>query len=407
MCKFHFQVLPPSSALKQKKIYPHLYPSSKIFYFTWYDFPPKQFLVTQILAETVSANTSPVRDGESRLSDQFRRSSEGNEPPTRPSSVTRRVSFSSSPVLRCRYSRCGKIAIASTAEGQAFKNCHNCTYTYCSRACRRAHWEKHRKSCLFSRVGSLCRQVIASAKEKPETLHHLSVIARRGYLSHGLGAVKCFFPTPEAAEKFLTGGLENLGELTYICWKDLLPSEMGFQLYTELVKMCKHYNPDSKLVVYVSVCVVSEAPAAGAVKWERQLVSRCAKMRLSKDIRIPERDTEAPETLILTSEPIKLDPVNRYREISFGNIQRHLRQRGVSLRRHYPEVFQQLQTYVEGQCDKFKAVTVYPRDTVTGKTFICIIMPESEPENLQKVIRAGVKVRTIDILKDWPINDDI
>ncbi|KAK9707787.1 hypothetical protein QE152_g27624 [Popillia japonica] len=259
------------------------------------------------------------------------------------------------------------------------------------RACRRAHWEKHRKSCLFSRVGSLCRQVIASAKEKPETLHHLSVIARRGYLSHGLGAVKCFFPTPEAAEKFLTGGLENLGELTYICWKDLLPSEMGSQLYTELVKMCKHYNPDSKLVVYVSVCVVSEAPAAGAVKWERQLVSRCAKMRLSKDIRIPERDTEAPETLILTSEPIKLDPVNRYREISFGNIQRHLRQRGVSLRRHYPEVFQQLQTYVEGQCDKFKAVTVYPRDTVTGKTFICIIMPESEPENLQKVIRAGVK----------------
>ncbi|XP_022919273.1 serine-rich adhesin for platelets [Onthophagus taurus] len=360
------------------------------------------------LQVTASANTSPTREeGESRLSDHFRRCSEGNEPVSRPSSASRRVSFDSSPVLRCRYSRCGKMAMASTAEGQAFKNCHNCTYTYCSRSCRRAHWEKHRKTCLFSRVGSLCRQAIAAAKEKPETLRHLSIIARRGFLSQGSGAVKCFFPTPEVVEKFLKdGGLENLGELTYISWKDLLPSEMGTQLYTELVRMCKNYNPDSKLVLYVSVCVISEAPAAGAVKWERQLVSRCAKMRLSKEIQvnIPEKDSETlPETLILTSQPMinkNISTSQRNREISFGNIQKHLRQRGVSLRKHYPEVFQQLQTYVDGQLEKFKAVTVYPKDLITGKTFMCIIMPESDPENVEKLVKAGVRVRTVDILED-------
>lgn len=115
-------------------------------------------------------------------------------------------------------------------------------------------------------------------------LHHLSLIARRGYLAHGRGAVKCFFPCPEAAERFLSEGLGALGEPTYVCWPDLLPSEMGAQMYAELVKMCKVYNPEGKLVLYVSVCVVSEAPAAGAVKWERQLVSRCAKMRLSKGV---------------------------------------------------------------------------------------------------------------------------
>lgn len=242
--------------------------------------------------------------------------------------------------------------------------------------------------------------MIAAAKEQHDTLLHLSVIARRGYLSHGLGAVKCFFPCPEAAEKFLQEGLDALGEITYVRWPDLLPSEMGSQLYAELVKMCKNYNPDSKLVLYVSVCVVSEAPAAGAVKWERQLVSRCAKLRLSKDIPIPEKDQENPETLILTCKFDRTRPALEARQISFDNIQKHLRQRGVSLKRQYPDIYKLLSEYVNGNCDKFKPVTVYPRDAETGKTFMCIIMPDADPESLKQVIDVGVKVRSIDVLNE-------
>lgn len=131
--------------------------------------------------------------------------------------------------------------------------------------------------------------MIAAIKEQKNTLSHLSLIARRGWLSHGAGAVKCFFPCPEAAERFLSKGLECLTEPTYVAWPDLLPSEMGPQMYTEMVNMCKNYSHESKLIVYVSICVVSETPAQGAVKWERQLVSRCAKMRLSKEVFIPDR----------------------------------------------------------------------------------------------------------------------
>lgn len=105
-----------------------------------------------------------------------------------------------------------------------------------------------------------------------------------GYISHGLGAVKCFYPNPEAAEKFLADGLQSLGELTFVRWQDLLPTEMGPLLYKELVEMCQNYNSETKFVLYISLCVVSETPASGAVKWERQLVSRCAKLRLSKDL---------------------------------------------------------------------------------------------------------------------------
>lgn len=350
---------------------------------------------------TVSANTSPSRlRKEIQLSEQFRRRSEGSEPAPIRSSASRCASFHTTSVLKCRYSRCGRVATATASEGLAFKNCHNCSYTYCSRACRRAHWEKHRKTCLFSRIGSLCRQVIAAIKEKPETLLHVSNLARRGYLSHGLGAVKCFFPCPEDAEKFLSGGLECLGEPTYVRWADLLPSEMGPQLYTELVKMCKNYKPDSKLIVYVSVCVVSEAPTVGAVKWERQLVSRCAKMRLSKDVVIPEKEVENPETIVLTSSVMKDNSEREIRQAILSNIQHILLQKGISLKRQYPDIYHQLCLYVEGNCDKFTPVTIYPHDSETGKTFMCIIMPEADPDSLEQVITAGVQIRTIDVLQN-------
>ncbi|XP_057659058.1 uncharacterized protein LOC130895646 isoform X1 [Diorhabda carinulata] len=355
------------------------------------------------LQETVSANTSPCHKSNAEdPSEQFRRRSEGSEPSSNLNS--RRVSFSSSPVLRCRYSRCGRTVLISTSEASAFKNCHNCSYTYCSRACRRAHWEKHRKTCLFSRIGTLCRQVIASCKEKKDVLSHLSKIARRGYLSHGIGSVKCFFPNPESAEQFISNGLPGLGELTYVRWQDLLPSEMGSQLYAELVKMCKNYNPNSKLVLYVSICVISESPATGSVKWERQLVSRCAKMRLSKDIQIQDREpTENTETLILTSAPIETDPTTtkEIREKTVENLKDHLRNRGVSLKRQQPEIHKQLVDYCSNVSKKFTPVTMYPKDNVSGKNLMCILMLDANQESVREIENAGVKVKTIDLLKDF------
>ncbi|XP_076260089.1 apical junction component 1 homolog [Rhynchophorus ferrugineus] len=352
------------------------------------------------LQETVSASTSPQR----RLSDSadgaYRRRSEGSEP----ASVRLDAALPTPALLRCRYSRCGKTTLATSKEAENFKNCHNCSYTYCSRACRRSHWERHRKTCLFSRMGTLCRQVIASTKEKKDVLKELSVVAKRGYISHGLGAVKCFYPNPEAAERFLSEGLCSLGELTFVRWQDLLPSEMGPQLYEELVNMCKNYNPETKFVLYVSICVVSETPASGAVKWERQLVSRCAKIRLSKDLNFagPEREVQdTPETLILTCAPIRLptkETTMRARVIAVDNLQGQLRARGVSLKRQYPEIYKQLDIYCEDISVKVEAQTIYPRNASTNKSFMCIIMLESDSETLRHVEKAGVKVKTIDVL---------
>lgn len=375
---------------------------------------------------------------------QIRRKSEGSDslpPRNTPKSTclrNRRVSFDNAQdapgnqqhqqqqhqertMVRCRYGKCTNSATPGEVR-RSFKTCHNCSYAYCSRECRRAHWERHRRTCLHSRAGTLCRQVLSSAKKDGHTLQHISTLARRGHSSHGRGAVKCFFTSPESAEKFISNGFVALGEPTYVRWSDLLPSEMGTELHAELMRQCKSYNPDTRLVLYVAVCVVSEVPTSGAVRWERQLVSRCAKIRLAGSSREPgtvlvatsansqqlqrqnspcniTREMDSPETLVLTSFPGTngQNTPQRAREISFTNIQRQLRLRGVSLRRHFPQVYKKLCSYVDGSVDKFAPVTIYPRDQASGKSFMCIIMLDAEPERLQLLPTDSSRVRTVDI----------
>lgn len=351
---------------------------------------------------------------------QIRTPPSGNTAAARYAGIMSPPSGSGTPTsdtVKCRNTKCGKTSIKTSDSGKAFKNCHNCTYIYCSRECRRAHWEKHRKLCLFSRVGALCRQVLAAAKEHKDTLQKLSVLARQGYLSHGSGAVKLFFPSPEIADRFIDtsskGGkssgshgpsnaasaasiaaadaatAEALPEPVYVGWADLQPSEMGPNLYKDLVKMCKTYNPDTRFVLYVSICVVSEVPTSGAVKWERQLVSRCAKIRLSKSV-IEAAQSQPPPTntpgSVAGGDKRRLTSTsnNHCREASFTNIQKQLRHRGVSLRKQFPDVYAKLCAYVEGKTDKFSPVTIYPRDPTSGTSFVVVIMPDVlEPDRLK------------------------
>ncbi|CAG7825452.1 unnamed protein product, partial [Allacma fusca] len=55
---------------------------------------------------------------------------------------------------------------------------------------------------------------------------------------------------------------------------------MGAQTFSELSEQCRTYNGDNRFVLYVSVCVVNEVPTSGAVKWEREMISRSSKLRL-------------------------------------------------------------------------------------------------------------------------------
>ncbi|KAJ0180966.1 hypothetical protein K1T71_003051 [Dendrolimus kikuchii] len=313
--------------------------------------------------------------------------------------------------VKCKYPKCLSKAPISDAK-RHYKTCHNCTTMYCSKECRRAHWEKHRKVCLHSRASALCRQIISAAKEDADSLHQISTIAHKGYLALGRGVVKVFFTSPESAEKFTTHGFQYLSEPEFVKWTSLQPNEMGVELYTEVVKLCKAYNPETRVILYVAVCIISEVPTKGAVKWERQMVSRCAKLRLSKTVsaaiqeqnrRRHRRDSKSTpedrETLILTSKFNNTGEKNaasahKFREICFQNISNELESRGVNLKKHFPEVYSRLGAYVDGTSDRFIPMTIYPKDVTSGKSFMCIIIPDSEVDSTTPV---DGKVTTVDV----------
>lgn len=366
-------------------------------------------------------------------------------------------------LFRCRYAKCDNATTASDAK-KNYKSCHNCSHLYCSRDCRRLHWEKgHRRACLQSRVSVLCRQVLSSCKDDPDTLKHLSLLARRGFLAQGRGVVRLLFRSPENAEIFIKQGFQSLGEVSYVRWPDLMPSEMGAELYSELLRLSIEYKPDSKMLIYVAICVVSEAPGANTsapVKWERQLVSRCAKLKLDRSISndksllasstftsiTTSMTTTAAASTATTvtfstsnnimssvanassmscgaatavagrvSPNVKQDlhtdvliltfnsadrTTQKSREIIMTNIQKILQDRGITLRKHFPEVQQRLNNYVEG-ISGFMPVTIHPRDSNTGLPFVCIIFPQSDAEKIKLLPKQSEtvndRVQTIDV----------
>ncbi|XP_039482671.1 uncharacterized protein LOC120446002 isoform X2 [Drosophila santomea] len=321
-----------------------------------------------------------------------------------------KAGFGSGQQVRCRNSKCDRSTSPSDAK-KLYKTCHNCSHLYCSRECRRAHWEKHRKACLHSRASNICRQVLATCRDDLDSQRHLSLLARKGSLSQGRGVVRVLFRSAEAAEGFIKNGFQCMGEASYVRWPDLMPAEMGLDLYSELLKLSTEYKPETKMLIYVAICVVSEAPGMGQapVRWERQLVSRCAKLKLCKSVMVELEHHQAAilpvsvvavpertEILILTFKPGQ----HGNRELILSNILDILSTHGVILSKHYPQVFERLQTYSEGQSDKFNPVTLHPRDTQTGQNFVCIIMAVHTDNELTKLPSAadgGNRVTTIDV----------
>lgn len=331
----------------------------------------------------------------------------------------RRVSLDSSDakrgdLLKCRYPKCDNAATQADAK-KTYKQCHNCSHLYCSRDCRRSHWEKgHRRACLHSRVSALCRQVLSTCKDDQDTLKHLSLLARRGFLAQGRGIVRLLFRSPENADLFIKQGFQCIGEVSYVRWPDLLPAEMGPELYSELLRLSTEYKTETKMLIYVAICVVSEAPSSSTapVKWERQLVSRCAKLKLCKTIL---KDTSLftdkssntnsqivkhefnTDVLILTFNANDKF-TQKSREIILANVLETLGKKGINLRKHHPEVHQRLNNYVEGLSERFLPVTIHPRDNTTGRSFVCIIMPMNGDTEKIKLPKDGRdRVQTIDV----------
>ena len=284
--------------------------------------------------------------------------------------------------VKCRNSKCGKTSTLKKAK-KSYKTCHNCYTYYCGRECRKAHWEKHKKKCVYSRINSACKHVIKKVHDDPDLQYQLSRIARTGYLSQGRGCVMLPFHSPDDAERFLTEGLSALAmPPTYVASKEMGTAGVAGDHLLLLNEMSKNYNPEMKLVLNVAIVTGKEVPAKPHPR--HPVIKKCAKLRLSAAHVNPKAsDEDEPETLILTAVPGSAETENmearKAREICFINMQRKLRQKGISLRHQYPDVYGKLCAYVSDNAS-FTPIAIYPLNVNSGKKFMCMIMPNSEPE---------------------------
>ncbi len=289
-------------------------------------------------------------------------------------------------LIYCRNSKCRKSTKLPEAR-ESYKTCHNCFTYYCSRECRKSHWERHKKQCLFSRINSGCKHVVKKAMNDDALAEELSKLARTGYLTKGRGCVMLVFPTPAHAELFLNKGFAAVPNAANFANIKEVQEEADIfgEHEVELLQMCKSYNPELRYVLEVAIVAGQAAPTWPVPRRAGPVIQKCAKVRLHSQTAAREavKKDASQATLVLTAVPGAEFTENmderKAREICLVNIQRQLRQKGVSLRHEYPEVYTRLCAYVADNAH-FSPISLYPKDSTTGKRFMCLIMPNSEPE---------------------------
>ncbi|CAG0889045.1 unnamed protein product [Cyprideis torosa] len=341
-------------------------------------------------------------------------------------------------VIQCRNTKCENSTSFEDAQ-RDFKACHNCHTYYCSRECRRAHREKHRKVCLQLKVSALCNELTSQLRERSDAHLLLSKAARQGFLSRGRGCVKVFFQNSDELEAVVSEkvtrtdntisalpviAVSSLLRPAYTAVKELLPEEIGSENFKNLMELCQNYNADKYFILYLAVCI------ARTGEDRMTLATKYVKMKLSpllspqvqgksskceppnatasplqstsvnplqlRHEAIITRDVEEQETMIFVSTAAENSKDEETRLRCLNTIRDHLLVRGVEIKTEFPNVYRRLQAYVEKN-ESFGHVIFYPKDCRTGRVIMCIIMLDVDPRRYQRLPTEISNVTVIDI----------
>lgn len=312
--------------------------------------------------------------------------------------------------LKCHRPRCHKSLPSEEARAR-FRTCPNCYTYYCSRQCRKLHLARHKDHCPQTRISNLCKQVLMRARDDPVSRRHLSLCARRGLLSRGRGCVKLLFLRAEDALDYLVHGWEaSRGQTLYVSRSDLLPQEMGPDVFGQVRSFCDKYNPERKFILLAAIAVVAPttgdpssttAAAATTPLLDREVVVRGAKMHLSPSL--PEDDVQ---TLILTiskTDPQTGDPIRSTREErrkGLSGVVEQLSARGVDVEKLYPHTFRKITRFVE-ENEPFSPISIFPTDQRNGRVFMCIILPWADADIIVNISAKGGVAANKSAKKKW------
>jgi hypothetical protein len=73
------------------------------------------------------------------------------------------------------------------------------------------------------------------------------------------------------------------------------------------------------------------------------------------------------------------------RQVFFAKLQVELRERGIEIEQHYPELYNKLCDYISPNSDNekilsFTPVCLFMRHRYSQQLFMCVITPESQPD---------------------------
>ncbi|KAG5449470.1 hypothetical protein CSKR_200969 [Clonorchis sinensis] len=320
--------------------------------------------------------------------------------------------------ISCGRSECTKSPI-QVNQAIDWCACPNCYTLYCSSVCRaidRRAAHDHPTICSFARAKRVCNRLLRNLAAGQVT--GLTALAKTGMTRLGRGGILLPFALVQHAELFLQRAraysfvakesIDNSLEYASSCWENKhLPSPGGLmspplyltlkeleELDSTVAKPCQSYNPSMSMVLIVVVCayeLIARSDGRPVHLFKQSLiipfpVHNAPCISSSQPASPAERPVKLPRTVLtkpvlpqtngLLSKPDRQAAAAR--EAYMIRLQRVLRERGVSLRHHHPEIYTQIANYVETGVP-FAPIRIVFHDFVLREEVLCTIQPMCDP----------------------------
>ncbi|XP_065646729.1 serine-rich adhesin for platelets isoform X1 [Hydra vulgaris] len=151
----------------------------------------------------------------------------------------------------CGNPPCSKFQVLRGQQKSKFKTCQSCFTCYCSNRCKKAHWEDHKRMCLYGRICKYIKSFLKQCENGKKINRYFSKLSAENYKINGKGCLSI---------KFL-----SLNEVKFTCKKNVLPTQYCYVQIKEvesdkqnrqnclLLQTLRDYNPEEEFIVKISV----------------------------------------------------------------------------------------------------------------------------------------------------------
>ncbi|KAF6777627.1 hypothetical protein AHF37_04166 [Paragonimus kellicotti] len=319
--------------------------------------------------------------------------------------------------ISCGRSECTKLPV-QVGQALGWRACANCYTLYCSTTCRsidRQAFHDHPTVCSFARAKRVCNRLLRNLA--PGQVTGLTALAKTGMARLGRGGILLPFALVRHAELFLQraraqpflqeNNADSSAEQALACWDDHhQPSPGGVmspplyltlneleQLDSTVANPCRTYVPSTSMVIIVVVCayeLIARADGRPVHLFKQSLIlpfpahntggggaNNVRKSSLTERRGLLNKPPVLPQTNGILSKPDR--QASAAREAYMIRLQRILRERGVSLRHHHPDIYTHIANFVETGVP-FNPIRIVFHDFVLREEVLCTIQPMSDPQ---------------------------